>query len=88
MATAVKDETDEADDAENDAATLASATVIGVETLTGLDGAAGGGEVFCESSCEWGLIMCSDTDEADEESMLMVLFEFVGENWSLWFIGL
>lgn len=44
---AVKDETDEADDAENDAATLASAAddVIGVEflVLAGLDGAGGGG---------------------------------------------
>lgn len=83
--TAVNDETDEADDAENDAATLASvADAAGVPFLMfeGLGGATGGVALLteCESTVECGLIMRSDTDEADDESILIVLLELVGEN--------
>lgn len=92
--TAVNDETDEADDAENDAATLISAvdaTWSGVFMLAGLCGAAGG-VTLCpdrESALECGLMILSDTEDAEEESIEIVDFEFVGENcWSCWFKGL
>lgn len=80
---AVNDETDEADEAENDAAMLVSAVdVICVAILlaAGLDGATGGVAFWRECESECGLIMRSETDEADDESMLIVLFELVGEN--------
>lgn len=93
--TAVKDETDEADEAENDAAMLASAVDVAWWPFlllgAGLAGAAGGVALLphCESTVEWGLIMRSDTEEADDESMLIVLLELVGENcWSCWLSGL
>lgn len=82
--TAVNDDTDEADEAENDAAIFASTADV-AKFFAGLDGAAGGVALLphCESTVECGLIMRSETDEADDESMLMVLLEFVGENcWS------
>lgn len=53
----------------------------------------GGGEDAimpeCESIVEWefGLMMRSETVEADEESMLMVLFEFDGDNCCIWLVN-
>lgn len=83
--TAVKDETDEADDAENDAAMFFSAAdAILAEFLfnDGLDGATGGVTLWPEreSAVECGLIIRSETDDAEDESILIVLFELVGEN--------
>jgi hypothetical protein len=50
----------------------------------------GGGVALCESTVEWGLAMRSDTVDADDdESMLMVLFELVGESCCMcWLSGL
>lgn len=85
----MNDETDEADEAENEAATFTSVDAfIWIEFLvaSGEARSAGGGVALlpkCESTVEWGLMMRSDADEDDDESMLIVLFELVGENcWS------
>lgn len=92
LVAAVNDDTDEADEAENEAATLVSTADASwwaaFLLLAGLEGA-GGGVALCESTVECGLMIRSDTDDAEDESMLMVLFEFVGENcWSCWLSGL
>lgn len=50
--------------------------------LAGLCGAAGG-VTLCpdrESALECGLMILSDTEDAEEESIEIVDFEFVGEN--------
>lgn len=87
-------EADDVDETDSCFVTFESIVVWLMQVLEiGGDVGKGGGEDAimpeCESIVEWefGLMMRSETVEADEESMLMVLFEFDGDNCCIWLVN-
>lgn len=87
-------EADDVDETDSCFVTFESIVVWLMQVLEiGGDVSKGGGEDAimpeCESIVEWefGLMMRSETVEADEESMLMVLFEFDGDNCCIWLVN-